>query len=505
VAIGGVNGDGSADLVVGSNVNSSFTTGNVSVLLNQGDGSFGAPLNSDSGYYTNAVALGDLNGDGRPDLVTANLYGYSLSVFLNQSEPITLQLIALDGVTVLATAEAADNIQASFSNVIAADTGTYYLRVSGPPTFRFYTLVATRDAVLDLDGNDSIATAQPLGPVHVALGNVGAPGDPVDVYSFTAAAGETIHLFTTTPGDGPGEFVNILNPHIRLFDAFGNLLAEGVPTADGRNEDITYTTADAGSYFVEVSAEDGTAGEYVLDPSSSDVAWALAAHSSVFPSSASGPLDSNVTTSVFTDASKWDAPPASPRASGIAIVPPQTEARRTASAGDQLAKPSSGSVLSLSRKGRIAGNSLAAYAMPLRDSPAHLVSLVQRESGFAFAIEPSEPSQVLEFLIGEAEGKSKHLREPGKALAVAGSPVGTEPAAEDVGVNQALLEFAWDACLAAESSSSSLTDRDGQALIGSVAALAAIELYVARRRDAEQKGRPHARWTRLLPADPRDA
>ena len=44
----------------------------VSVFFNQGDGTFEAPREHETGRYPNAVAIGDLNGDGAPDLATAN-------------------------------------------------------------------------------------------------------------------------------------------------------------------------------------------------------------------------------------------------------------------------------------------------------------------------------------------------------------------------------------------------------------------------------------------------
>jgi hypothetical protein len=74
-----------------------------------------------------------------------------------------------------------------------------------------------------------------------------------------------IYLATSTPGDGAGEPVNVLNPHIQLFDPNGNLIATGVPLADGRNETIKLPGVPlVGTYKILVTGEGGTSGDYFL-------------------------------------------------------------------------------------------------------------------------------------------------------------------------------------------------------------------------------------------------
>jgi hypothetical protein len=75
VAIGDVNGDGRPDLVVASYCQTPMNcpNGGVSVLLGNGDGTFQAPASySSGGYQATSVAIGDVNGDGKLDLVVAN-------------------------------------------------------------------------------------------------------------------------------------------------------------------------------------------------------------------------------------------------------------------------------------------------------------------------------------------------------------------------------------------------------------------------------------------------
>jgi hypothetical protein len=78
MVIADLNGDGEPDLVVLNGTGESNGDGSVGVLLGNGDGTFRPALVYDSGgNYATSVAVADLNGDGRPDVVVTNYRGAS--------------------------------------------------------------------------------------------------------------------------------------------------------------------------------------------------------------------------------------------------------------------------------------------------------------------------------------------------------------------------------------------------------------------------------------------
>jgi hypothetical protein len=85
MAVGDVNGDGKPDVVVGNQCATSFcSTSTVGVLVGNGDGTLQPPLGYDAGgIYPDWVAIADLNGDSKPDLVLANS---STSTSINQGD-----------------------------------------------------------------------------------------------------------------------------------------------------------------------------------------------------------------------------------------------------------------------------------------------------------------------------------------------------------------------------------------------------------------------------------
>jgi uncharacterized repeat protein (TIGR01451 family) len=84
VAVADFNGDGKADLAV-ANMNS-FTTGSVTILIGNGDGTFQAGINTSLSGWASSVAVGDFDGDGKTDLAVSMSNNNAVTILLGNGD-----------------------------------------------------------------------------------------------------------------------------------------------------------------------------------------------------------------------------------------------------------------------------------------------------------------------------------------------------------------------------------------------------------------------------------
>jgi hypothetical protein len=161
VAVADVNGDGKLDLVVANcsgTASSCIGTvpGDVGVLLGNGNGTFQTAVSYGSGANTPfGVAVADVNGDGRPDIVAANCSssncgqgtGYA-GVLINQSTPWLVYASLAQQVDYF-------GLGSSDFTVWRPSTGTFYSQdVSGtPPLIEKWGLSTDIPVIGDYDGD----------------------------------------------------------------------------------------------------------------------------------------------------------------------------------------------------------------------------------------------------------------------------------------------------------------------------------------------------------------
>jgi predicted outer membrane repeat protein len=250
VAVGDFNGDGKPDLAVANS-----GSGNVTILLGDGSGGFSQPAGSPvgTGTYPISVGMGDFNGDGKLDLAVANEFS--------------------DNVTILLGDGSGGFTEAAGSPVSAGSLPGYVtvgdFNGDGKPDLAVANQGSGNVTILLGDGSGAFteAAGSPLSagltPRSVAVGDFNGDGKPDLAVPNAISENVTILL-----GDGSGAFTEAVGSPVRagsrpVFVAVGDFNGDGKPdlaVADDLSHNVTIFLGDGSGGFSQPAGSPVGAG-----------------------------------------------------------------------------------------------------------------------------------------------------------------------------------------------------------------------------------------------------
>jgi alpha-tubulin suppressor-like RCC1 family protein len=247
VAIGDLNGDGKPDLAVAKTGFGSDD--NVSILLSDGTGAFGSATNFDVGRSPYSVAIGDLNGDGKPDVAVANLGNDNVSILLGDGT----------GAFGVATNFGVGGLPFSVAIGDLNGDGKPDLAVANLGTDNVSILLGDGTGAFSSATNFAVGSGPVSGPVSVAIGDLNGDGKP-DLAVANANSNDVSILLNT--GDGAfGPATNFAVGSSPTSVAIGDLNGDGKPdlavannTSNNVSVLLNTTTFDPVGTFAQVSA-----------------------------------------------------------------------------------------------------------------------------------------------------------------------------------------------------------------------------------------------------------
>jgi hypothetical protein len=297
VAVADVNGDGKPDLLVAnycaSNSNN-CSNGEVGVLLGNGDGTFQTAVTySSGGFFADSVAVADVNGDGKPDILVANTGGVPIcsgggvGVLLGNGDgtfktavtycsgggPVSLAVADVNGdgkpdlvVVSSLVSVLLGNGDGTFQTAVSYESGGYPpesvavadVNGDGKPDILVANYCVDECAITGnvgvLLGNgdgtfQTVVTYDVANPTSVAVGDVNGDGKP-DVLVVDPQVGVLL-------GNGDGTFKTVVyyNPGAYGTEsvAVADVNGDGKPDLLVANECASYLSCDNGSVGVLIN------------------------------------------------------------------------------------------------------------------------------------------------------------------------------------------------------------------------------------------------------------
>ena len=243
VATGDLDGDGKPDVAAYS-----YNSSSISVGLNNstaGTISLATMVNYPTGPSTTRpldVTINDIDGDGKPDIVVANYYSQTISVFKNLSTPGNLILDTrvdyhLDGYPTGVTLRDIDG-DGKPDMIASANAAIIFLNTSVPGTISFaprvsFPLGDGPDGVNvgDMDGDGKLDLVAPnIGGNTISfLRNLSTPGNIMMApkQDFTSGAGPSAVSIGDLDGDGKPDIAEENNYSDNTVSVFKNISATG--------------------------------------------------------------------------------------------------------------------------------------------------------------------------------------------------------------------------------------------------------------------------------------
>jgi hypothetical protein len=252
IAVADVNGDGVPDVIVATQTGSSNGDGTVGVLIGIGDGHFQPTVSYDSGgTHAWALAVADLNGDGKLDIAVMNAAsGLSVGILLGNGDGTFAPVVDINGLAGYTISVADVNGDGKPDLITSSDVllgngdGTF----QSPKGFSGGSYATVGD--VNGDGKMDIVALTGTGNVNVLLGNGDGTFQTPIVYSSGGTQPTSVAL-GDLDGDG------------KLDIAVANYCSDSTCTGDGSvgvllgNGNGTFNPAtvyDSGGFFAQAVA-----------------------------------------------------------------------------------------------------------------------------------------------------------------------------------------------------------------------------------------------------------